>query len=129
MNTPNPSTAEHREIWELLPWLVNGRLSESDCRRAEAHLRLCSACRDEHAAQRQICQVIASDTAVEQMPMAGLNKLRQRIEKTKSAGSPSDRAAPAPPGRAKPATGWQLRSGAVAASVLAIAVALGIPAA
>ena len=132
MTTANPSTAEHQDIWDLLPWLVNGRLSEPDCRRAEAHLRLCTACRDELAAQRQIHQVIAADTAVAQMPMAGLNKLRQRIEKAETAGthhSPSDPAAPGPPLRARPTTGWQLRTGMIAASVVAISLALGISAA
>jgi hypothetical protein len=132
MTTANPSTAEHQDIWGMLPWLVNGRLSESDCRRAEAHLRLCGACRDEFAAQRQIYQVIAADCAVEQMPMAGLNKLRQRIEKAETAGthdSPSDGAPPGPPLRARTTTGWQFRKGLIAASVLAISLALGIPAA
>jgi hypothetical protein len=131
MTTANPSTAEHQDIWDLLPWLVNGRLGEPDCRRAEAHLRLCTACRDELAAQRQIHQIIAADTAVEQMPMAGLNKLRQRIEKAETAGtrhSPSDPAPPGLPLRARPAAGRQLRTGMIAASVVAISLALGIPA-
>ncbi|HEV7612621.1 MAG TPA: zf-HC2 domain-containing protein [Steroidobacteraceae bacterium] len=124
MNTPNSSSiAEHQDIWELLPWLVNGRLSEADCRRVEAHLRLCSTCRGEYAAQREIYQVIAADTAVEQMPMAGLNKLRQRIE----TGAPT--AAARLSDRSSPAIGRRFRRGAAAAAVLALSLALGIPAA
>ncbi len=131
MTPPNPSNAEHQDAWDLLPWLVNGRLGETDCRRVEAHLRLCGACRDELAAQRKIHHVIAADTAVEQMPMASLNKMRQRIE-TAATGAAHDAplgALPAAPLRAGPATGWPRRSGVMAASVLAIALTLGIPAA
>lgn len=81
MNATNPPSADHQDIWELLPWLVNGRLSEGDCRRVEAHLRVCGACRDECASQRKIYEVVSADNAVEQMPMAALNKLRERIER------------------------------------------------
>ena len=132
MNTPTPSTAEHQDIWELLPWLVNGRLSEPDRRRVEAHLCVCSACREEMAAQRTIYQVIAADTAIEQMPMAGLNKLRQRIDRSESAGaadSPADRAPPATRSRPHRASRWQPRAGAIAASVLAASATVAIAAA
>jgi hypothetical protein len=133
MNTPTPSTAEHQDIWLLLPWLVNGRLSEPDCRRVEAHLGVCSACREEVAAQRSIHQVIAADTAIELMPMAGLNKLRQRIERAASAGtatdSPSDRAQPATRSRSHRAGRWQPRASAIAASVFAASATLAVSAA
>jgi hypothetical protein len=124
MNSPNPSSAEHREVWELLPWHINGRLSEPDHRRVEAHLHVCDACHGECAAQRQIYQVIAADTAVEQMPMAGLNKLRQRIERTEIA-APTD----AVPERTRPAARGRPRAAAIAASAAAVAVAVSIPAA
>jgi anti-sigma factor RsiW len=129
MNHTNPPATEHEDIWNLLPWLVNGRLSEADCRRVEAHLRLCSSCRDECAAQRQIHQIIAADAAVEQMPTAGLNKLRQRIESYESGGPAHSESATAP--RAEPrssdhATFWRLPRGSIAASVVGIAVALSV---
>ncbi len=124
MNTSHPPTAEHRDIWELLPWYVNGRLGEPDRGRVEAHLRVCGACRDEWAAQRQIYQVISADTAVEQMPMAGLNKLRQRIERTAVTA-----AADSPPQQARPADGRpRRRAAAIAASLVAVTAAVSIPA-
>ena len=123
MNTSQPPTADHRDIWELLPWHVNGRLSEPDGRRVEAHLRVCDACRDECAAQRQIYHVIAADTAVEQMPTAGLNKLRQRIERT-----PVAAAAEPPPPQTRPAHGRRPRAAAIAASLVAVTAAVSIPA-
>jgi anti-sigma factor RsiW len=122
MNNPIPPTADHRDVWELLPWHVNGRLSEIDHRRVEAHLHVCDACRGECAAQRQIYQVIAADTAVEQMPMAGLNKLRQRIEKTEIV-APAD----AVPERTHPAARRRPRAAAIAASAAAVAAAVSIP--
>ena len=61
MNATHTTAAEHRDIWELLPWLVNGRLGKADCRRVEAHLRDCSACREECLAQRQIYGVISAE--------------------------------------------------------------------
>jgi anti-sigma factor RsiW len=123
MNTSQPPTADHRDIWELLPWHVNGRLSEPDGRRVEAHLLVCGACRDECAAQRQIYQVIAADTAVEQMPMAGLNKLRQRI-----AGTAVADAVDSPPQQERRAAAWRPRAAAIAASLVAVTVAVSIPA-
>jgi len=129
MNHRNSPTTEHEDIWNLLPWLVNGRLSETDCRRVEAHLRVCSSCRDECAVQRQIYQVVAADVAVEQMPTAGLNKLRQRLESYESAGaahSESDAAPRAESRSSKRAAIWRSPRGSIAASVVGIAVALGI---
>src|SRR6202023_3485461 len=80
MNRIENTAAEHREIGELLPWFVNGRLSEADRQRVDAHLRLCEACSDELAAQRRIYGVMSVDAGVERMPVAGLNRLRTRIE-------------------------------------------------
>jgi hypothetical protein len=129
MNNKNSPATEHEDIWTLLPWLVNGRLSEADCRRVEAHLRVCSSCRDECAVQRQIYQVVAADVAVEQMPTAGLNKLRQRIERYESAGlarSESDAAPRLEPRSSKQARIWRSPRGSIAATVVGIAVALSI---
>jgi hypothetical protein len=37
----------HQRIWELLPWFVNGTLSDPDRERVEDHTALCRRCRDE----------------------------------------------------------------------------------
>ena len=133
MNTSKSQSAQHQDIWQLLPWFVNERLSEPDFRRVEAHLRMCGACRDECAAQRQICRLIAVNTAVEQMPTTGLNRLRQRIERAESAAgaesaldAESCAAADSPSDRVRPAAGRRPRAAAIAACVVAVAAALGI---
>jgi len=125
MNPSNQLTDEHHDIWTLLPWFVNGRLSEFDRQRAEAHLRHCGACRDECAAQRQIYQVMGAEAGVEQLPMAGLNRLLQRIESTAMTN-----AAPA----AETGAGvvrsverlWTPRRARIAASLVAVTVSLGM---
>jgi anti-sigma factor RsiW len=80
MNRIENTAAEHQEIGELLPWFVNGRLSDTDRQRVDAHLRVCEACTDEIAAQQRIYSVMSVDAGVERMPVAGLNRLRTRIE-------------------------------------------------
>jgi len=85
MNRIENAAAEHQEIGELLPWFVNGRLSEVDRQRVDAHLRVCEACTDELAAQRRIYGVMSVDAGLERMPVAGLNRLRMRIESLEDA--------------------------------------------
>jgi anti-sigma factor RsiW len=124
MNSSIPSADDHAEVWNLLPWLVNGRLGEEDRRRVAAHLNVCGLCRDETALQRRIYALISADSGLEHMPMAGLNKLRQRLDSTGPAAAPSDRP---PPLRRLPrqllrrpaATG-------IAASMIGVCAALGV---
>jgi anti-sigma factor RsiW len=126
MKHPSAPANEHEDIWNLLPWLVNGRLSEADRRRVEAHLHLCNGCRDEYAAQRQIYEIIAADTAVvEQMPTSGLNKLRQRIESYEAA-NPVHSESDAAPRSSDRARVWRLPGRSIAACVVGVAVALSV---
>ncbi|MDP9014988.1 MAG: zf-HC2 domain-containing protein [Pseudomonadota bacterium] len=128
MNPASPRSSEHQDVWDLLPWLVNGRLREADRRRVEAHLHSCSACRLECAAQRQIYQIIATEAPVEHMPMAGLNKLRQRIESHERAGPAGAQSNEALPVRRRSggAPVWRMPRSAIAASVMATATLVGV---
>lgn len=130
MKYPTPPAIEHQDIWELLPWFVNGRLSEVDRVRVEAHLRICDPCRDELTSQRQIYRLIAAETAVEQMPAAGLNKLRQRIDAYEGGAAAAGQARTQSRSDALAAAGAahlrRLPSAAVAASAAFIAVVFGV---
>jgi anti-sigma factor RsiW len=122
MNRIDYTAAEHQEIGELLPWFVNGRLSEADRQRVDAHLRVCEACTDELAAQRRIYGVMSVDAGVERMPTAGLKRLRLRIESLDEVGP-----APAAPdevarSEAPAASSLRQRRGAIAASIAMTAV-------
>ena len=122
MNQIENSSAEHRDVGELLPWFVNGRLSEADRQRVDAHLRVCEACSAELAEQRRIYGVMSVDAGVERMPMAGLNRLRLRIESLEDAGR-----APAAPDEAARSgapsgSSWRQRRSAIAASIAMAAI-------
>jgi len=128
MNASDQAGTEHRESWELLPWLVNGRLEDGEARRVEAHLRLCQPCREEYAAQRRIHEIIAADATVERMPSAGLNKLRQRIGEAHAGAGDAAPALPPPQREARPTPRWPWRNRLLAASVGAVALAVGLDA-
>jgi anti-sigma factor RsiW len=122
MNRIENTGAEHQEIGELLPWFVNGRLSEADRQRVDAHLRVCEACTDELAAQRRVHGVMSVDAGVERMPTAGLKRLRLRIESLDEVGP-----APAAPdevarSETPAASSLRQRYGAIAASIAMTAV-------
>jgi anti-sigma factor RsiW len=122
MNRIENTAAEHQEIGELLPWFVNGRLSETDRQRVDAHLRVCEACTDELGAQQRIYSVMSVDAGVERMPVAGLNRLRTRIESLDDA-VPAP-AAPDEAARSEAPAGSSLRQrrSAIAASIAMTAV-------
>jgi anti-sigma factor RsiW len=122
MNRIENAAAEHQEIGELLPWFVNGRLSEADRQRVDAHLRVCEACTDELAAQRRIYGVMSVDAGLERMPVAGLNRLRMRIESLEGA-VPARAAADEAARSAAPAgSSLRQRRSAIAASIAMTAV-------
>src|SRR4029079_11318408 len=50
----------HQRIWELLPWYVNGTLSDQDRERVEAHTADCRRCRDEVETCRRTAAAVKS---------------------------------------------------------------------
>ncbi|MEM1385515.1 MAG: zf-HC2 domain-containing protein [Pseudomonadota bacterium] len=52
-------TDEQSEIWELLPWYVNGTLSAEERARVEQYCATCPICREELAHQTRIASVFA----------------------------------------------------------------------
>jgi anti-sigma factor RsiW len=79
MTPSSCSIDEHRDVWDNIPWYVNGRLEEGERQRAEAHLRLCAACREEVALQRRISRALSAEPGVELMPTPGLLRLRRQL--------------------------------------------------
>jgi hypothetical protein len=86
----------HKHAWELIPWYVNGTVSESRRDSLLLHLEHCSQCRDEVDAQRALLQGMNTRRQVEVLPHASLQKLMARIdadpEPQRAAGSRSPRA-------------------------------------
>src|ERR1700728_1151104 len=116
------NSAEHHEVSALLPWYVNETLGEIDRQRVDAHLGMCTACREDLAAQRRICEAIDAQPAIDYMPVASLKRLQARLD---ALGESDPTIAPVkeqPPQRV-PWRGW------MAASVAAVAVAVALLAA
>ncbi len=82
MNIPDT----HAEAWTLLPWLVNGRISDEDREWVETHVASCEECSREVQAQR----AIAGQMRDEPLPQAlsaqrSFGKLWTRIEASEGA--------------------------------------------
>ncbi|CAN7429638.1 zf-HC2 domain-containing protein [Massilia sp. LjRoot122] len=82
----------HAEAQLILPWLLNGTLAEQERVRAEAHLRVCSACRRDLASLEAIRRAAPQPPAFD--PERALERLRPRLEQGDL--PPAPRAAPAP---------------------------------
>jgi anti-sigma factor RsiW len=111
------NSAEHHEVFALLPWYVNSTLEEADRLRVEAHLDNCTICREDLAAQQRICEAIEAQPALDYMPVASLKRLQARLDA-------QGESAPAPlQEEATNRTPWR---GWMAASIAAMAVAVAL---
>ncbi len=64
----------------LLPWFVNGTLSQADAVRVAAHLETCETCRRDAAEQNEVFKQLQAPEPVEHTATAGWRKLAQRLE-------------------------------------------------
>jgi anti-sigma factor RsiW len=122
----------HQECWELLPWVVNGRLSGTDAARVNEHLRECARCTEELQAQQQLYEALRHDDAVLLAPQASLKKLWKRLDGT-AAPTQAEQAVPAaarhaPAADARDAEGahWRRMRAVLAAQTLLIVGLLGL---
>ncbi|HEX4242558.1 MAG TPA: zf-HC2 domain-containing protein [Steroidobacteraceae bacterium] len=114
---------EHADVSALIPWYANETIGEDERRRVEAHIDGCEKCRRELAEQRRLREAMSSDTAVEYMPAASLNRLRARLDGI-AAAEPENPAASR--GRSGASRGWIAAShGWIAASHGRIAASHG----
>jgi anti-sigma factor RsiW len=86
--TPLHNDVVHQEIWELLPWYVNGTLDTQEFQRVEAHLALCALCQEERARCCALATAVrtADDVAWEPSP-AHLARLLARLEAAEASAS------------------------------------------
>lgn len=119
MNTAPVS--RHEEVWLLLPWLANGRLTAAQRAQVEAHLRECAECTHEAATQRHMATLLTGPERVTYAPGPSFRKLMERIDA-------QERAPDAPPLRAvrrRGAASWR-PPGLAWAATFALAVGLGL---
>lgn len=72
--------AGHRDCWDLLPWLVNGTLTDAQRQRLELHLAGCAECRREAGEQRVLLESLQQEESVLYAPQASFHKLMQRLD-------------------------------------------------
>lgn len=129
MNSPVTSTGGarmHAQVWEMLPWLVNGRASDEQRTLAAEHLPHCADCRAELRAQQQLHQAVleAAPPAVD--ADAGLERLLGRIAEPSIGGADALEAQPLPArAMASPRRPGRLAT-VLAAAVVIQAVGLGL---
>jgi hypothetical protein len=138
MSTTQGAPRSHDEAFELIPWLVNGRLPREEQDSLERHLAECVECRREADAQRQVRNAIRQDESnVEYAPHASFQKLWSRIEESQQdevSGKGIDRGADrngwptASDRKRSPPQRWMLAAGMFLALGLGLVLALRWPA-
>jgi hypothetical protein len=104
MDGPSAAAAEHQQVWETLPWLINGTASDEQRLRGLGHLAACEDCRQELLDQQRLQRAIAlPDAAADAGAQQGLTRLLGRIEAQPLRDQPEPSrgrgAAGTPPGR------------------------------
>jgi Putative zinc-finger len=124
MNSASNQHREHREVSELIPWYVNGRIGDADRQRVDTHLRDCADCCGELQLQRQVQAAMTADPGIEYMPTASLKRLQARLDGLDAAPDAA-RAG----GADRPAQRSMRWGRSMAASVAVMALAIGMLAA
>jgi hypothetical protein len=71
--------ASHDEVWDLIPWLVNGRVNAEEAAKAKSHLEHCPACAREYAEQRRVFDGMQADDSIAFASEASFQKLAARL--------------------------------------------------
>jgi hypothetical protein len=71
----------HREVWEQIPWLLNGSASEADARLVQEHLRQCADCREAFAFEQRLHEAVSQPQAQVCDVEQGWQRLSARIER------------------------------------------------
>jgi hypothetical protein len=104
----------HREVWEQIPWVLNGSASEADARHVQEHLRQCADCREAFAFEQRLREAVSQPQAQVCDVEQGWQRLAVRIEREGGRGG----------SRSKYSAAAQTRW--LAAAVIVEALALGV---
>ena len=74
-----------------MPWYLNGTLAETERQQVDEHVRVCAACRDQLARERDIYRAMSAESSLEFIP-ASFSRLQARLD----ALSPAEARAPEP---------------------------------
>jgi len=101
------STYEHRQVWDLIPWVLNNTASEAERQEVERHVDSCDDCRDELEFQTLLQARLSRGDALHGNPRPALERLWARIDD-----------------KALPDTGWRTSGSSWLVRGLALAVLL-----
>ena len=79
--------AQHEDMWELIPWLVNGRLSGEAAAPLSAHLEHCEECAREYAEQLRIFSAMQADDSIAFASEAVLSEARDAARRRAGSGA------------------------------------------
>lgn len=80
---PNSKIETHQNVLLLLPWYVNGTLTDQEHRNVEQHLKICQTCRHEVSALKLISEAIEKSDSLTVMADVSFSQLHDRIEKSR----------------------------------------------
>lgn len=83
------TSMKHQDVWELLPWFVNGSLEDRELAQVERHIVACDECRRESSELRQLAAIMVSGKGVMVTPDEAFPELMSRIEEVENRGSSS----------------------------------------
>ena len=87
--TDNSHSSEHAEVWEMLPWYVNGTLRDHERASVEAHLVTCAACQAELARCHDLAAAVRVAAADGWEPSAEhFARVLARLDATTAAATP-----------------------------------------
>lgn len=89
MNTPE--TVTHEEAIELLPWLVNGSLEQTESAAILAHARFCVTCRTELDGLADVQRTIVDDSTARPVPAPDMRRINRRIDELTTRRTPVQR--------------------------------------
>jgi len=134
MDTPPEIGLDHRQTWDLIPWIINNTANPQERRLAQAHLQTCEDCRAELAYQQHMHDGMRLELAEARDPAPGLQRLWERVdaeaaplphgmqEAANQPVAPATSALPQPPRRAK--GNWLMRGLVAAVIIEAVGLAL-----
>jgi hypothetical protein len=79
-------THSHRQVWETIPWIVNGSASEEEMRVTHEHLRQCADCREAMAFEQRLRDALSHPRANLSDGAQGWQRLSARLDERPTGG-------------------------------------------
>jgi hypothetical protein len=70
----------HQDVWEVLPWFVNGSLEDQELEQVERHIAGCEECRHEASELQQLARIMVGAGAPMVTPDDAFPELLSKIE-------------------------------------------------